>query len=163
MIILWPIQRAYLIYKQSMNKLLPFLLFGSLTMANCAFATEETPKQDTTNANEDIIYVRVAKKAEFDGGIPALTKYLTENLRYPEEAAEKGLEGKAIVNFIVNKDGSISDVTIAKSAGELFDAEAIRVVSEMPKWIPGEDHGIKVRCRFALPINFSTGVQNTNK
>ena len=81
-------------------------------------------------------------------------KFISENVKYPKEAEEKGLQGRVVVRYIIEKDGSISEVEIAKSVNEYLDAEAIRVVNAMPKWIPGKQKGEPVRVKFTLPITF---------
>ncbi len=92
---------------------------------------------------------------EFKGGERAMYEYLGENVKYPKFALENGLEAKLYVQFIVNKDGSISDVKVLNPEGYGFDKEAIRVVSAMPMWKPGKQAGRKVRVYYVLPINFS--------
>ncbi|UTW68145.1 energy transducer TonB [bacterium SCSIO 12643] len=92
---------------------------------------------------------------EFKGGERAMYEYLGKNVKYPKFALENGLEAKLYVQFIVNKDGSISDVKVLNPEGYGFDKEAIRVVSAMPGWKPGKQAGRKVRVYYVLPINFS--------
>lgn len=92
---------------------------------------------------------------EFPGGQNALFKFLSENVKYPVIAQEKGIQGRVIVSFTINKDGSIVDVEIAKSSGDIsLDKEAMRVARDMPKWIPGRSHGEFVRVKYTVPINF---------
>lgn len=81
-------------------------------------------------------------------------KFISENVKYPKEAEEKGLQGRVVVRYVIEKDGSISEVEIAKSVNEYLDAEAIRVVNAMPKWIPGKQKGEPVRVKFTIPITF---------
>ena len=92
---------------------------------------------------------------EFNGGPEAMYKYLAENLKYPKMAAKMNVEAKLYVQFIVNKDGSISDVEVLRSEGFGLDEEAARVVKQMPNWKPGIQGGKKVRVIYILPINFS--------
>ncbi len=95
------------------------------------------------------------KMPEFPGGIYALMKYLRDNIKYPEESLKEKKEGKAYVSFVVMKDGSIVDIKIAKSSGdENLDKESLRVVTAMPKWIPGEQGGEAVNVRFTQPVSF---------
>lgn len=96
----------------------------------------------------------VEQMPSFPGGKEALMKFISENVKYPKEAEEKGLQGRVVVRYIIEKDGSISEVEIAKSVNEYLDAEAIRVVNAMPKWIPGKQKGEPVRVKFTLPITF---------
>jgi TonB family protein len=96
----------------------------------------------------------VEQMPEFPGGMEALMKYLQESVKYPKEAFEKGIQGRVLVQFIVEKDGSISEVEVVKKVNEYLDAEAVRVVNAMPKWKPGMQKGKPVRVKFTLPITF---------
>ena len=103
--------------------------------------------------NSDVFNV-VEKMPEFEGGMDGMMSFLQKNIKYPAEAKEKGMEGRVIVQFVVNKDGSITDAKIVKSVSPELDAEALRVVKAMPKWTPGEQRGEKVRVQFTLPVQF---------
>ncbi len=92
---------------------------------------------------------------EFIGGEPALQEYLGKNLKYPKIALEYNEEAKLYVQFIVNTDGSISDVEVLRHEGFGFDEEAIRVISQMPNWNPGMQGGRMVRVIYVIPINFA--------
>ena len=96
----------------------------------------------------------VEEMPSFPGGDRKLMEYLSENIRYPEELADACIQGRVIVSFIVEKDGSISNVKVAKSLDPLLDKEAVRVVSGMPKWIPGRQNGVAVRVRYIIPVTF---------
>ena len=90
---------------------------------------------------------------EIDHG---LARYLSENVKYPTIAADNGIQGRAVCSFVVNKDGSISDVEVVRSGGDpSLDKEALRVIKSMPKWKPGTIKGKPVRVKFTLPVNFS--------
>ena len=91
---------------------------------------------------------------EYPGGIESLMKDLSQKLRYPKEAQEHGIEGRVIVQFIVEKDGSVTNVEVANSVDPQLDAEAVRVIRDMPKWTPGKEKGEAVRCKMTLPIAF---------
>ena len=92
---------------------------------------------------------------EFKGGMGALMKYLSSNINYPQEAKDKNIQGKSLIRFVVEKDGSITDVEVARSSGnDLLDQESMRVVKSMPKWNPGKQSGRAVRTRFVLPVMF---------
>ena len=80
--------------------------------------------------------------------------FLQANIRYPKEAQERGLQGRVIVQFVVNKDGSICDEKVVRSVDPQLDAEALRVVRSMPNWTPGKQRGEAVRVRFTLPVTF---------
>lgn len=92
---------------------------------------------------------------EFAGGMQAMYNYITQNLQYPKLAKESGLTGRVILAFVVNADGSISDINIMQGIGFGCDDEAMRVISEMPNWNPGIQNGTKVPVRLILPINFT--------
>ncbi len=93
---------------------------------------------------------------EFPGGANALLTYLKENIHYPKQAEEVGLEGRVIVKFVIEKDGSIGDVEITESADSLLDAEAARVINAMPAWTPGQNEaGEAVRVKYTIPITFT--------
>jgi len=105
---------------------------------------------------KDTMPINIAEiMPEFKGGEHALYEYLGKNVKYPKFALENGLEAKLYVQFIVNKDGSISDVKVLNPEGYGFDKEATRVISAMPTWKPGKQAGRKVRVYYVLPINFS--------
>jgi TonB family protein len=106
-------------------------------------------------SQEKEVFTSVDKAPEFTGGEEARIKYFTESIHYPKTAKEKGEQGKVYVSFIVEADGSISHAYVIKGTGGECDAEALRVISAMPRWIPGENKGEKVRVQFTLPINFS--------
>lgn len=103
----------------------------------------------------DKVYEEVDQMPEFPGGQSALKKYLSDNIKYPALAAEYGKQGTAIIQFVVNADGSISDVEVARSAGDSsLDKEAIRVVKSMPKWNPGKKNGQNVKVRTKTNVAF---------
>jgi TonB family protein len=91
---------------------------------------------------------------EYPGGMEALIEYLGSNINYPDQAKQEGIEGKVFVNFIVEKDGSVGETKVIRGIGGGCDEEAIRVVSQMPDWIPGTQLGEAVRVSYNLPINF---------
>lgn len=103
---------------------------------------------------EEQIFTIVEDQPAFPGGQSALMKYLQENLKYPTMAREAGIQGTVFVTFVVEKDGSITDVRILRGVGGGLDEEAIRVVESMPSWTPGRQRGQAVRVQFNLPIRF---------
>ena len=100
------------------------------------------------------IYDVVEEMPEYPGGPEALFKYLSENIKYPEEAEEKGIEGRVIITIIVEKDGSISEVEVVNHVNPLLDNEAVRVIKSMQRWIPGKQNGKTVRVKYTVPITF---------
>ena len=102
----------------------------------------------------DEIFQVVEAMPEFPGGTAELMKWLQKNIKYPSIAAENGVQGRVIVQFVVNKDGAIVDPVVLLSVDPYLDKEAIRVVKSMPKWKPGEQRGKPVRVKFTLPVMF---------
>ena len=90
----------------------------------------------------------------FPGGYTALAKFLEDNIKYPQSPETEGVQGRVVCQFNVGKDGTISDIKVVKSIHPLYDAEVIRVISLMPKWIPGEQLGVPVKVRYTLPVTF---------
>lgn len=106
-------------------------------------------------ANEEPIFEVVEQQPEFPGGMLALMRYIRDNIQYPRISRENNSQGKVIVKFVVNTDGSIQDVDIVKSSNDIhLDREAIRLIKNMPKWNPGIQRGKAVRVRHNLPVNF---------
>ncbi|MCM1489796.1 MAG: energy transducer TonB [Muribaculum sp.] len=103
---------------------------------------------------EEEIFVAVEQQAEFPGGMPALMKWLSSNIRYPEAAQQNDVQGRVIVKFVVEKDGSVSQAQILKGVDKDLDKEALRVVNKMPKWQAGKNNGVSVRSYFTLPVQF---------
>lgn len=112
------------------------------------------PKPEPKKPEPEKIFEAVEQQAQFPGGSGALNSWLTKNLRYPEQAQSNNIEGKVIVQFVVEKDGSISNPVIARGVDKDLDKEAIRVVKKMPKWQPGKNNGVAVRSKFTLPVVF---------
>jgi protein TonB len=92
---------------------------------------------------------------EFEGGFPELVNYLSQNLKYPAEARENKVTGTVFVGFIVRADGSIDGAEVLKGQNAGLDAEALRVIQSMPKWIPGKQNGEAVPVKYTLPIKFA--------
>ncbi len=102
----------------------------------------------------DEIHIAVEEVPEFPGGVAALMAYLRKNIKYPAICRENNIQGKVIVTFVVNKDGSIVDVEVAKGVNPALDKEAVRVISQMPNWQPGRQLGRPVRVRYSVPVSF---------
>jgi TonB family protein len=103
----------------------------------------------------DTIYEKVDSMPEFPTGQAEMYQFLSENIHYPNECIEKGIQGKVYMKFVVMKDGSIKNIEIIKSAHHLLDAESIRVVNSMPTWKPGTIQGTPVNVYYILPISYS--------
>ena len=91
---------------------------------------------------------------EFPGGMQECMKWLGKNINYPAEAKEKGTQGRVIIQFVVEKDGSITEAKVARGVDPLLDAEALRVINSSPKWKPGKQGGQPVRVKYTIPVAF---------
>ena len=109
---------------------------------------------DSTTSDNEKVYQVVGQQPNFPGGKEELFKYLVYNMIYPADAAKNKVEGRVLVTFVIEHDGSISNVNVVNSVYPSLDKEAIRVVSEMPKWIPGKANGKTVRVKYTIPITF---------
>ena len=108
------------------------------------------PKPEVSNKVFDV----VEEQPHFPGGNGALQSFLISNVKYPVVAQENGVQGRVIVQFVVERDGSISDVKVVRSVDPSLDKEAMRVVKSMPRWSPGKQNGTTVRVRFTVPVVF---------
>ncbi|WPP51619.1 energy transducer TonB [Catalinimonas niigatensis] len=114
---------------------------------------EEAPEEEVS----DEIFMVVEDQPEPQGGIQAFYEYVSKNMKYPSQARRMGVEGKVFVQFVVNTDGSLTDVQAIKGIGAGCDEEAVRVIQGAPKWKPGKQRGRAVRVRMVLPITFKLG------
>lgn len=105
-------------------------------------------------STDDDVYDVVEKMPKFPGGMAELMKYLNSNIKYPVEAHKAGIQGRVVVSFVVNKDGTVKDAKIVRSVDKSIDAEALRVISAMPKWQPGYQDGKAVSVRYTVPVTF---------
>ena len=131
-----------------MKKLILMLL-----MAGCCLMTANAQKTVVSQTNQKV-FDTVEQMPEYPGGMQAMIEFLQTNMKYPEDAAKQKVEGRVMVQFVVETDGSVTDVHVAKQVFPSLDAEAIRVVQAMPKWTPGKDKGRVVRVKYNLPIVF---------
>lgn len=123
---------------------------GEVLKAKEEIAQPEPPKNEEENKVFDV----VEEQPSFPGGQGALMAWLNDNIKYPVVAAENGIQGKVTVQFVVGKNGSISNVKVLRSVDPSLDKEAVRVVSNMPNWTPGKQNGASVNVRFTLPVTF---------
>lgn len=128
------------------------LIAALLTLGMWAQGTT-TSAPDTTNALPEPLIV-VEELPEYPGGQQAMMTYIANAIDYPEEAIEKNVEGVVYIHFVVERDGTIGDVTVFRGIGGGCDQEAMRVVRSMPSWQPGRQDGEVVRTKFNLPIRF---------
>ncbi len=121
--------------------------------ANAQDKREKTTQTRKDTATDDKVYEVCEQMPIFEGGDAALLKYLRENLKYPDKTKDRGVQGRLVIGFIVEKDGSLTDVKVLRPVDIDLDAEVLRVVKGMPKWIPGRQNGKRVRVRYLLPIH----------
>lgn len=151
--------------------LISLILGFSLSFNSCQQNPDEESKTDEQLAPEEIVaeplieemdstnnaiaFAEVEVKPEFPGGESAIREFLMMNTKYPEKALEEGIQGKVLVEFAIDKEGKVTDPKVKNRVNPELDAEAIRVVSEMPDWKPGESKGEKVKVKFTVPLNFN--------
>jgi protein TonB len=122
--------------------------------------SEEEDAVDIADLNQEIVddksepYVIVEQMPEFPGGMDALHSYIARNMKYPQIASENGISGRVFVTFVVNTNGQLTDIEVVRGISHECDAEAVRVIKSMPKWIAGRQNGIPVRVKFTVPIIF---------
>ena len=124
---------------------------GTVLKAVEEIATPEPPKQE---AEQNKVFDVVEQQPQYPGGMGALNQWLGSNIKYPVMAAENGIEGRVVVQFVVERDGSVSGVHVVRGVDPSLDKEATRVVSAMPKWIPGKQNGSAVRVKYTVPVTF---------
>ena len=109
---------------------------------------------DVATSKEDTVYQIVEQMPQYTGGEEAMMKYVAENIKYPQEAKDKNISGRVFIGFVIEKDGSVSNVKVVRGIGGGCDEEAVRVIKEMPKWKPGMQKGKPVRVNYMMPIFF---------
>ena len=126
-------------------------LMGTALSAQNVDAVETEPQ---AAALEDV-FVVVEVDPEFPGGMEALYHYLSSNIKYPTQAKQEKIQGTVFVSFVIEKDGSVSNIKVLRDIGGGCGQEAVRVVQQMPKWKPGRQRGQRVRTQYNLPIKFT--------
>ena len=106
-------------------------------------------------AGEDEVFMVVEEMPEFPGGFEAMIQWIGQRVKYPEQAKKEGITGRVFVSFTVDKAGKVNDIAVTKSAHPLLDAEAVRVIGEMPDWKPGSQKGKKVDVKMTVPVQFN--------
>lgn len=122
-------------------------------MAVFCLTTAKAQKTIVSQKNQKVFEI-VEQMPEYPGGMMAMMEFLQKNMKYPADAEKQKVQGKVMVSFIVETNGSISDVKVMKNVFPSLDAEAIRVVKAMPRWTPGKQKGKVVRVHFSLPITY---------
>jgi protein TonB len=110
---------------------------------------DEKPKEEETK-----VFDVVEQMPEFPGGQAALLKWIGDHIKYPAVAEENGIQGRVVCTFVVERDGSVTDVQVARSIDPSLDKEAIRVLKQMPRWNPGKQNGSSVRVKYTVPVTF---------
>ena len=123
-------------------------------MAVLGLMTANAQKTVVSQSNQSV-YDQVEQMPEFPGGMPAMIEFLQTNLKYPKDAIKQQVGGRVMVMFVVETDGTLSNVRVARKVFPSLDSEAVRVVKTMPKWKPGKEKGRPVRVNFTLPVVFS--------
>ena len=131
-----------------MKKLL-FVTLLTLDTLSC-FAQQEKIDTAKKNGSDEKSYIEVAPSTPYN-----LTDYFNQNLKYPRDAQDAGITGKVVLKFVINEDGKVSDVAVMKGVSPSIDAEAKRLMEQMPPWKPGTSNGKPVKVYFTMPINFS--------
>lgn len=125
-----------------------------LALLVAVFTLGATHSYSQSASDEGAIYTHVEKMPEYPGGQVALVKFLSKNIKYPAKYKKDKVNGRVFVSFVIDKTGKVTQPKIVKSLNEDCDKEALRVISMMPNWIPGEKDGNKVNVQFGLPVNF---------
>jgi len=115
---------------------------------------KETVAQPEPKPEPEKVFEVVEQMPSFPGGDKALMDFLSNNVKYPVVAQENGVQGRVVISFVVEKDGSITDVRVVRSVDPSLDKEAARVVKSMPRWIPGKQNGAAVRVKYNVPVSF---------
>lgn len=123
-------------------------------MAVMCLMTANAQKTVVSQSNQNV-FDSVEQMPEFPGGMSALIDFLSSNIKYPEDAIKQNVGGRVMVMFVVETDGSITNVRVARAVFPSLDTEAIRVVKSMPNWKPGKEKGRVVRVNYTLPVVFS--------
>lgn len=130
------------------------IIFLAALWTSASFAFAQEVKISTAETDSSHIFIDYEENAQFPGGEKACFRWIQEHIKYPESCCVNIPQGRVIVSFIVEKDGTIDSISVKKSPDPLLSKEAIRVVSEMPKWKPARWNGKVIRSRFFLPIIF---------
>ena len=151
--------------KSQKSAMLKYLLAVPLFVLMLTLSSATIARNETLNSTEkaalflqqkdDKVFSAVEHVPNYPGGVDKFFKFLQQNIKYPAEAKNKKIEGKVFVSFIVEKDGSLSNLKILRDPGAGCGAEAVRVMKLSPKWNPGIQNGHKVRVQYTMPISFT--------
>ena len=121
---------------------------------NKTIITEQVIEEPKVVDEQPMSIAMVEQKPEFPGGEAAMYKWLSDNIVYPSAASEEGVQGRVVVEFVVDRDVSITNVKVVRQRHPALDKEALRVIKAMPKWIPGRNNGQPVKVTYTLPVTF---------
>jgi len=130
---------------------LVFVLLIALIFSSLSYAQN---KNEVYGEKSEYAFDELEEKPEFPDGNNGLVKYLSENVKYPKKALEKGICGKVLVQFVIDDKGKVTKVEVLKGVEKTLDKEAVRVIKSMPKWIPGKKNGKPVKVRYTIPLTF---------
>lgn len=131
------------------------MMASVLMLSSSVSLMATTPENNPTEDKQERVFDVVEVMPQYPGGIPQMMKFIVSNIKYPKDAIKKGMQGAVVVQFVVEPDGSVSNVHVVRSVFPSLDTEAVRMVKAMPKWSPGMQNGKPVRVRFNVPIRFS--------
>jgi protein TonB len=126
----------------------------SLFLMICFGAFVQHSAEAQEKKSKDDVYLTVEEMPEYPGGEEALRNDIASNVKYPEEAKKKGIQGKVYVSFVVDKNGKVNQAKIARGVDSALDKEALRVINSLKTWEPGKEKGKPVKVSFTVPINF---------
>lgn len=127
---------------------------SSSTYRSQPYGSNKGQQANKKPVGDNTIYDSVDEMASYPGGKSEMYQFMKSELQYPQEAKDKKIQGRVLVDFVINRDGSIQDVKVKQSVDPLLDAEAIRMVKAMPKWTAAQRDGKNVRSRYSLPVLF---------
>ncbi len=130
------------------------LAAGSVSSTQILPEAVETEIPLSVEENDQVIFDVVEQMPQYPGGQEAMMRYLSQHIRYPEQAYTEGIEGRVIAQMVIDTDGNATDITIVRSVHPDLDREAVRVLSDMPQWIPGRQRNQVVKVRYTVPIRF---------
>jgi len=122
---------------------------------NFALNGNKKKVSETVSGDDEPVFFIVEDMPEFPGGEDALRKHISESIKYPQTAKEKGIQGKVFISFVVSKDGTITQTKVERGVDSALDKEALRVINELPKWKPGKQRGQSVNVKFTIPVIFA--------
>ncbi len=131
----------------------PYVNLGARNRSGAVLKAKEIIKDETPKGGNKVFDV-VEQMPEFPGGKSALLNWISNNIHYPAVAEENGIQGRVVCSFVVEEDGSITDVKVVRSVDPLLDKEAVRVLRSMPKWKPGKQKGVPLRVKYTAPVTF---------